>query len=108
MTDEQWGGPSLLPGWSRSHVVAHLTLNAQALSGALEGLHEGRQVPIRLADPPILVYAAIGWCVAPIAQRRRDLGLEQVSQALILRPAQLAVIGRRAAARPARQGVTVD
>jgi maleylpyruvate isomerase len=44
--DDQWVQPSLLPGWSRSHVVAHLTLNAEGLSGALEGVHEGRRVPM--------------------------------------------------------------
>ena len=46
MTDAQWREPSLLPGWSRGHVVAHLTLNAEGLSGALEGVHEGRRVPM--------------------------------------------------------------
>jgi maleylpyruvate isomerase len=44
MTDEQYTQPSLLPGWTRAHVVAHLTLNAEGLSGALEGVHEGRPV----------------------------------------------------------------
>jgi maleylpyruvate isomerase len=46
MPDEQWSQPSLLPGWTRAHVVAHLTLNAEGLSGALEGVHEGRPVPM--------------------------------------------------------------
>jgi maleylpyruvate isomerase len=46
MGDEQWREPSRLPGWTRAHVVAHLTLNAEALSGALEGVHEGRPVPM--------------------------------------------------------------
>ena len=46
LADPQWEQPSLLPGWSRAHVVAHLTLNAEGLSGALEGVHEGRQVPM--------------------------------------------------------------
>ncbi len=46
MTDDQWRQPSLLPGWSRAHVVAHLTLNAEGLSGALEGIHEGRPAPM--------------------------------------------------------------
>jgi maleylpyruvate isomerase len=50
MSDEQWEQPSLLPGWSRAHVVAHLTLNAEALSGALEGVHEGRPVPMYASD----------------------------------------------------------
>ena len=46
MSDEQWQEPSLLPGWSRAHVVAHLTLNAEGLAAALEGVHESRQVPM--------------------------------------------------------------
>jgi maleylpyruvate isomerase len=46
MADDQWRQPSLLPGWTRAHVVAHLTLNAEGLSGALEGVHEGRPVPM--------------------------------------------------------------
>ena len=50
MTDEQWASPSLLPGWSRAHVVAHLALNAEALSGAIEGVHEGRPVPMYATD----------------------------------------------------------
>ena len=36
--DDDWSRPSGLPGWTRSHVVAHLALNAEGLSGALTGL----------------------------------------------------------------------
>ena len=36
--------PSLLPNWSRAHVVAHLALNAEGLAGALLGLREHRPV----------------------------------------------------------------
>jgi maleylpyruvate isomerase len=50
MTDEQWRQPSLLPGWSRAHVVAHLALSAEGLAGAMEGLHEGRPVPMYASD----------------------------------------------------------
>ena len=46
LPDEQYAQPSLLPGWSRAHVIAHLTLNAEGLSAALEGVHEGRPVPM--------------------------------------------------------------
>jgi maleylpyruvate isomerase len=46
MRDDQWTSPSLLPGWSRAHVVAHLTLNAEGLTDALEGVREGRAVPM--------------------------------------------------------------
>jgi maleylpyruvate isomerase len=44
MADFQFAEPSLLPGWSRGHVVAHLVLNAEGLAGALEGVRGGRAV----------------------------------------------------------------
>lgn len=43
---EAWHGPSLLPGWSRAHVVAHLALNGEALRDVLLGVVEGRPVPM--------------------------------------------------------------
>jgi maleylpyruvate isomerase len=46
MADFQFAEPSLLPGWTRGHVVAHLTLNAEGLAAAIEGVREGRQVPM--------------------------------------------------------------
>ena len=50
MADDKWPQPSLLPGWTRGHVVSHLTLNAEGLSAALEGVHEGRAVPMYDSD----------------------------------------------------------
>ncbi|MFD0775555.1 maleylpyruvate isomerase family mycothiol-dependent enzyme [Streptomonospora algeriensis] len=41
---DQVGAPSLLPGWTRGHVLAHLARNADALVRVLEGAREGRQV----------------------------------------------------------------
>lgn len=38
LDDDAWAEPSLLPGWSRAHVVAHLTLNAEALTRCLHGV----------------------------------------------------------------------
>jgi maleylpyruvate isomerase len=49
LTDEQLAAPSLLPGWSRAHVVAHLALNAEALDAVVRGL---------LADEPVPMYAS--------------------------------------------------
>lgn len=43
---EQLAGPSVLPGWSRAHVVAHLALNAEGLAGALDGLAREHVVPV--------------------------------------------------------------
>lgn len=50
LTDEQWTGPSLLPGWTRAHVIAHLALNGEGFAGALEGLRDGSVVPIYPSD----------------------------------------------------------
>lgn len=46
LEETAYPAPSLLPGWTRAHVLAHLTLNAEALAGALGGIVEGRPVPM--------------------------------------------------------------
>jgi maleylpyruvate isomerase len=46
LTDAQWRQASLLPGWSRAHVIAHLALNGEALARTLEALADGRVLPI--------------------------------------------------------------
>lgn len=42
LSPEDLAGPSLLPGWTRAHVVAHLALNAEGLERALTGGRQGR------------------------------------------------------------------
>jgi maleylpyruvate isomerase len=42
--------PSVLPGWSRAHVAAHLALNAEGMAGAVDGLAHGQEVPIYESD----------------------------------------------------------
>lgn len=46
LRDDDLRAASLLPGWSRAHVVAHLALNAEGLAGALVGVREHRPVPM--------------------------------------------------------------
>ncbi len=46
LADSAWAEPSDLPGWSRAHVIAHLTLNAEALGGALQAVAHGEQIPM--------------------------------------------------------------
>ncbi len=43
LSDEELAAPSLLPGWTRAHVIAHLTLNAEALERVLTGRRRGEQ-----------------------------------------------------------------
>jgi maleylpyruvate isomerase len=43
---DDWDADSLLPGWNRAHVVAHLALNGEALSGVLAGVLDDEPVPM--------------------------------------------------------------
>lgn len=46
LADDDWAEPSLLPGWTRADVVAHLALNAEGLGGAVLGVLERQPVPM--------------------------------------------------------------
>lgn len=46
LTAEEMAGPSLLPDWSRAHVVAHLALNAESLERVLSAAARGEQQPM--------------------------------------------------------------
>jgi maleylpyruvate isomerase len=50
LDDAAYAEPSRLPGWTRGHVVAHLALNAEALTGALRGVLAGEPVPMYASD----------------------------------------------------------
>ena len=41
LTADELAEPSLLPGWSRAHVVAHLALNGMAMAGVVDGVARG-------------------------------------------------------------------
>ncbi|MGH3413097.1 MAG: maleylpyruvate isomerase family mycothiol-dependent enzyme [Marmoricola sp.] len=42
----EWTAPSVLPGWSRAHVVAHLALNAEGMAGAVAAVLHGGSSPL--------------------------------------------------------------
>ena len=46
ITADEYAGPSLLPGWTRAHVVAHLALNGEGLAEALRGVVGGESIPM--------------------------------------------------------------
>jgi maleylpyruvate isomerase len=50
LTAEDLAEPSLLPGWTRAHVVAHVALNGEALAACIEGLVHRRPVPMYASD----------------------------------------------------------
>jgi len=45
LSDEQAAGPSLLPGWSRGHVLTHLARNADGLRNLLIWARTGEETP---------------------------------------------------------------
>ncbi|MDN4174818.1 maleylpyruvate isomerase family mycothiol-dependent enzyme [Nocardioides sp. SOB77] len=63
LSDDDWRAPSLLPGWSRAHLVAHVSLNAEALAGVLEGAVRG---------VPTAMYPS---------QEQRDADIEELAAA---------------------------
>ncbi|MFC3689802.1 maleylpyruvate isomerase family mycothiol-dependent enzyme [Aquipuribacter hungaricus] len=46
LDDDALAGPSLLPGWSRAHVVAHLARNAEALGRLATWARTGEELPM--------------------------------------------------------------
>jgi maleylpyruvate isomerase len=46
LPDDQYCAPSLLPHWSRAHVIAHLALNAEGYTRALEALLDGHELAV--------------------------------------------------------------
>ena len=41
LSADELAEPSLLPGWTRAHVVAHLALNGYAMAGVVDGVGRG-------------------------------------------------------------------
>ena len=50
LTDEEFTGPSLLPGWTRAHVLAHLARSADALVNLLTWARTGVETPAYPSD----------------------------------------------------------
>jgi maleylpyruvate isomerase len=83
LADTAYAEDSLLPDWTRGHVVAHLALNAEGLAGVLHGAHLGQPRPMYASpearDSEIADLAA----EAPAEIRERFMAAtSQFSQAL--------------------------
>ena len=46
LVPEDFAGPSLLPGWTRAHVLAHVAGNADALVNLLTWARTGEETPM--------------------------------------------------------------
>jgi maleylpyruvate isomerase len=80
ITEPDLRQPSLLPGWTRAHVLAHLARNADALRNLLIGARSGQDRP---------AYASSEARDADIerdaAQQARDLASDVADSAMALR-----------------------
>ena len=72
--------PSLLPGWTRAHVLAHLARNADALRNLLVGARSGQQRPA-YASP----QAREAGIEHGAGQRAKDLMADLADSAMALR-----------------------
>lgn len=75
MTAEECAEPSLLPGWTRAHVLAHLALNAKGLASVLTTLESGNPIPMYASD------------------RRRDSDIEHLAAEPAARLADRVAVG---------------
>jgi maleylpyruvate isomerase len=80
LTDEEFDVPSLLPGWSRRHVLAHLVGNADGLVNLLTWARTGVETPM---------YPSAGAREAQI-QETSTLPPEQLRAAVLAATARLA------------------
>jgi maleylpyruvate isomerase len=86
LTDAQVREPSLLPGWTRGHVLSHIARNADGLGNLLRWAYTGTQMPMyvsaqaREAD----IEAGAGRDAAELAADVRDSAAEFAERAVSL------------------------
>ncbi|MGI8522292.1 MAG: maleylpyruvate isomerase family mycothiol-dependent enzyme [Nocardioides sp.] len=49
---DDWAAPSQLPDWTRTHLVAHLVLNAEGIARCLRGVVDDSDEPATMYDSP--------------------------------------------------------
>lgn len=105
LTDQQAAEPSLLPGWSRGHVLTHISRNADGLRNLLIWAQTGIQTPqyANLEERDAQIEAGSGRTVAELAD-----DLANSAQAFMAQAAELSgdawnaeVQGLRGPAHPA-------
>lgn len=69
LDDADFDGPSLVPGWSRRHVIAHVGYNARALTRLLEWAATGVETPMYVDAQQRWAEIELGSTLTPIALR---------------------------------------
>jgi maleylpyruvate isomerase len=70
LDDDELRGPSLLPGWSRAHILTHIARNADGLCNLLTWARTGAETPMYVGDQRERDIDA--GVVRPIAEQRDD------------------------------------
>jgi len=69
LSDDELDGGSLLPGWTRRHVVAHVGYNARAIARLIEWAATGVQIPMYPSPEARNQEIDFGATLSPIALR---------------------------------------
>lgn len=69
LTDAELDGDSLLPGWTRRHVVAHVAYNARAIARLIEWAATGLETPMYSSPGARNHEIEFGATLSPIALR---------------------------------------
>lgn len=69
LRDEELGAPSLLPGWTRAHVIAHVGYNARAIARLIEWANTGVEIPMYSSPEARNEEISYGATLSPIALR---------------------------------------
>ncbi len=72
MADDAFTAPSLLPGWSRAHVLTHIARNADAMGNLLTWARTGVETPAYAGDDARDADIAAG-AARPAAEIRADV-----------------------------------
>ncbi len=69
LSDEDFAAPSLVPGWSRAHIAAHVGYNARALTRLVEWARTGIETPMYAGPAERNLEIEQGATLKPIALR---------------------------------------
>lgn len=69
LRDDEFDAPSLLPGWSRRHVIAHVGYNARAITHLTEWAATGIETPMYASQAARDAEIAYGATLSPAALR---------------------------------------
>jgi uncharacterized Actinobacterial protein TIGR03083 len=69
LTDDEYDAPSLLPGWSRRFVIAHVGYNARAIARLVEWARTGVETPMYASVEQREMEIAYGATLNPVALR---------------------------------------